>query len=123
MLKGKKRSPPRIGARMRGMAQLQFNFFGTFKREDGWVIAHCPPLDITTQAKTVTEAKKNLTEAAELFIISCLERGTLDLALRELGFVGPFKGGRAPSTANAFNFPVPIPLRFQRRTAPVECHA
>ena len=107
---------------MRGMAQVQFQFFGTFKKEGGWIIAHCPPLDITTQGKTLTEAKKNLVEASELFIISCLERGTLDLALRELGFIGPVKGKTGAMPANAFSFPVPIPLRFHKKPA-AECLA
>src|SRR5438876_1255485 len=123
MRKGEKASPARIGARMPTMAQLQFQFFGTFKKADGWYIAHCPPLDVTTQGKTLAEAKRNLIEASELFIISCLERGTLDLALRELGFVGPIKGRIPAMPANAFSFPVPIPLRFQRRSAAAECLA
>src|SRR5207244_11750127 len=108
MRKGEKASPARIGARMPTMAQLQFQFFGTFKKADGWYIAHCPPLDVTTQGKTLAEAKRNLIEASELFIISCLERGTLDLALRELGFVGPIKGRIPAMPANAFSFLVPI---------------
>ena len=93
------------------------------QKADGWYIAHCPPLDVTTQGKTLAEAKRNLIEASELFIISCLERGTLDLALRELGFVGPIKGRIPAMPANAFSFPVPIPLRFQRRSAAAECLA
>ena len=66
---------------------LQFNLFGVVKHEGAWYIAHCPPLDITTQGKTSAQARQNLAEASELFIISCLERGTLDQALKELGFV------------------------------------
>jgi predicted RNase H-like HicB family nuclease len=108
--------------RMRGLAKVQFQLFGTFKREGSWVVAHCPPLDITTQGRTISEAKKNLVEASELFIISCLERGTLDLALRELGFVGPLKGKQESLPANAFSFPVPIPLHFQKKPV-AECHA
>jgi hypothetical protein len=99
--------------------QASFQLFGTFKRSDGWIIAHCPPLDITTQGRTLGEAKKNLVEASQLFIISCLERGTLDLALRELGFA-PLKGKPASIPHNAFRFDAPIPLGFQR---PAECHA
>jgi len=101
---------------MRATALMQFQLFGTLKKEDFWVIAHCPLLDISTQGRTVAEAKKNLIEAAELFIVSCLERGTLDLALRELGFSTiPGATPQPPPLAlpdNAFSFPVPIPLQF-----------
>jgi len=65
--------------------QAEFKLFGTVKREGGWYVAHCPPLDVTTQGRSAAEAKENLREASELFIVSCLERGTLDQALRELG--------------------------------------
>ena len=108
---------------MRGMT-LQFQFLGTFKREGRWVIAHCESLDVTTQGRNLTEAKKNLIEASELFVISCIERGTLDAALRELGFIGPLKGKPSARPANAFTFPVPVPLRFDKRAAAAaECHA
>ena len=50
-------------------------------------MAYCPPLDLSTQGKTQEEAKRNLIEASELFLISCIERGTLEMALKELGFV------------------------------------
>src|ERR1700690_3242824 len=97
---------------------LQLNLFGMTKREGGWYIAHCPPLDITTQGRTQGEARRNLLEASELFVISCLERGTLDEALRELGFT---KVGRtiARRPSNTFPMMVPIPLRFQKNNP---CH-
>jgi predicted RNase H-like HicB family nuclease len=98
---------------------LQFNFFGTLKRQGEWYIAHCPPLDLTTQGRTPAEARRNLAEAAELFLISCLERGTLDQALRELGFTQVRKSvARRPE--NAFPMVIPVPLRFQRNP---QCHA
>lgn len=105
---------------MRAAVEAQFHLFGTIKKEGEWYIAYCPPLDLTTQGRTLSEAKKNLTEASQLFIISCLERGTLDLALRELGFV-PLKGKPESIPPNAFRFPVPIPFGFQKPRA--ECRA
>jgi predicted RNase H-like HicB family nuclease len=97
---------------------LQLNLFGRMKREGGWYIAHCPPLDITTQGRTQAEARRNLSEASELFVISCLERGSLDQALRELGFTKIEKKiTRRPG--NTFPLMVPIPLRFQKN---VPCH-
>lgn len=98
---------------------LQFNFFGMVKREGGWYIAHCPPLDITTQGRTEAEAKHNLVEASELFLISCIERGSLDQALRELGFkeIQNKIHNRPP---HAFSMQIPVPLRFEK---PALCHA
>ena len=101
--------------------QAQFRFFGQIKQKGKWFIAYCPPLDLSTQGKTMDEAKKNLIEASQLFIISCLERGTLDQALKELGFVPLHESTKSsPIPHGAFEFPVPIPLAFQR---PAECRA
>jgi predicted RNase H-like HicB family nuclease len=99
------------------MMEMLFHLFGTLKREGDWYIAHCPPLDITTQGKTITEARKNLIEASELFVISCVERGTLDRAMKELGFV-PLKGTHLTPQRlgpNEFKVPISIPLRLQKR--------
>ncbi len=97
---------------MRGAIQVAFNLFGTVKRKGKWYIAYCPPLDLTTQGKSVSEARQNLVEASELFVISCLERGTLDQALRELGFV-PVKAVTERLPANAFKMVIPVPMRYQ----------
>ncbi len=99
--------------------QADFRLFGTIKRDGRWYVAYCPPLDIATQGRTVSEAKKNLVEAAQLFLESCIERGTLDLALKELGFA-PSKGKPARLPRNAFALTVPVPLGFDRK---VECLA
>jgi predicted RNase H-like HicB family nuclease len=89
------------------------------KREGDWYIAHCPPLDITTQGRTQAEARRNLIEASELFLISCLERRSLDQALRELGFTHVQKLiARRPD--NAFPMVIPVPLGFQKS---LSCHA
>ena len=97
---------------MKVTVKAEFKFFGVMKREGDWYIAHCPPLDLTTQDRTLAEAKKNLLEASELFIVSCLERGTLDQALKELGFV-PLKAKPA-NIANAFPITIPVPSGFEK---------
>ncbi|MDM7994722.1 MAG: type II toxin-antitoxin system HicB family antitoxin [Acidobacteriota bacterium] len=101
--------------------QTQFQLYGQIKKKGNWFIACCPPLDLSTQGRTFEEAKNNLIEAAQLFLISCLERGTLDLALKELGFV-PLHGEKQedPLPDDAFAFPVPIPLISQKQP---ECRA
>lgn len=119
---------------MQVLIRAQFELFGVLKKKDGWHIAHCPPLDITTQGRTEAEAKKNLIEAAELFVTSCFERGTFEQALRELGWrvVGgravprPTKARKAAHKqqsirrAGEFSFPVPVPFGFEKAA---ECPA
>jgi len=107
---------------MQLVIQAQFQLFGVVRKKNGWHVAHCPPLDITTQGRTEDEAKKNLIEASELFVISCFERGTFEQALRELGWrvvagrPGSHAKVRKPPTclrAGEFTFPVPVPFGFE----------
>jgi predicted RNase H-like HicB family nuclease len=50
-----------------------------------WV-AGCPQLDVYSQGKTEQEAKDRLKQALLLWVESCFERGTLEDALRQVGF-------------------------------------
>jgi predicted RNase H-like HicB family nuclease len=101
---------------MREIVQAQFQLFGVVKKRNGWYVAHCPPLDITTQGKTEAEAKKNLVEASELFVVSCFERGTFEQALRELGWhvVAGHGDPSALPPRGGFRFPVPVPFGFEK---------
>lgn len=105
---------------MRAAVQAEFRLFGVLKKENGWYVAHCPPLDITTQGRTEAEAKKNLREASELFVLSCFERGTFEQALRELGW-RVLSGGALvekeppqPLPAGGFRFPIPVPFGLEK---------
>ncbi len=49
-------------------------------------VSYCPALDLCSQGETRKEAKKNIIEATELFIESCLEDNTLTEVLEECGF-------------------------------------
>lgn len=49
-------------------------------------IAGCPALDVYSQGRDRDDAKRCLEEAITLWVEGCLELGTLDEALRELGF-------------------------------------
>ena len=59
--------------------------------KDRWVSV-CPRLGVASQAATADEAKDALREAVELWFESCVERGVLDQAMRELG-LRPFPAG------------------------------
>ncbi len=67
--------------------QVQFNLQCRVRQDtDSRWVSWCPLLDIASQGATKDEAKRCLEEAVELWVESCLERATLDAALRELGF-------------------------------------
>ena len=54
--------------------------------EAGGYLAYSPSFDVMSQGETIDEARANLVDAVHLFLESCCERGTLDQALKELGF-------------------------------------
>ncbi|MFH1994166.1 MAG: type II toxin-antitoxin system HicB family antitoxin [Nitrospinota bacterium] len=56
------------------------------KKKSKWYIAICEPLDVVAQGDTEKKALKNLKETLTLFLISCIERNTLDAVLAECGF-------------------------------------
>jgi len=56
-------------------------------REGTAIVAHAPALDVSSCGKTDEEAIRALMEAIRLFVVTSLERGTLDRILRECGFV------------------------------------
>src|SRR5207244_6395680 len=95
--------------------KAQFVLFGQMERDDSWYIAHCPPLGLSSQGRTAAEAKKNLREASELFLISCFERGTLEQALKELGFKPvPERQSVVSLKKNCFKLPIQIPFGIDK---------
>jgi len=52
---------------------------------DCWA-TECPALDVCSQADGLEAAQAALQEAVDLWLESCLERGTLHQALAELGW-------------------------------------
>lgn len=58
----------------------------TLKKRKKHVLASCPILDVHSQGETEKKAKANLQEALSLFLISCIERDTLDVVLKDCGF-------------------------------------
>jgi predicted RNase H-like HicB family nuclease len=86
---------------------MTFTFPSTLKKKGKWYIACCLPLDVYSQGETEQKATENLGDALVEFILSCLERGTLDEVLRKAGFV--------PSLA-----PAAARMRMPRNTRPVQ---
>jgi predicted RNase H-like HicB family nuclease len=56
------------------------------RHENGYWVSGCPSLDVYSQAESADGAKAALREAVELWVESCLERGSLEQALREVGW-------------------------------------
>mgnify|MGYP001559486586 CR=1 FL=1 len=81
------------------------------KQEGRWYLAACLPLDIYSQGTTEDEAVKNLTEALQLFVESCFERGTLEQALKELGFKTSRRSGAPHDGDRVLSVPLPLLAR------------
>lgn len=69
------------------------------KDDDQW-LAWCLPLDVLSQADSKKKAIAALKEAVQLWFESCIQRGVLDAALRELSFKRGKPGEKIPGTAN-----------------------
>jgi predicted RNase H-like HicB family nuclease len=63
-------------------------------------IATCPMVGVASQGRTADDARQCLQEAIELWFESCVERGTLDQALREANF-RPLQNRPSDETSNA----------------------
>jgi predicted RNase H-like HicB family nuclease len=64
---------------------IQLRAFVRRETHSRW-IAVCPKIDVATQGTSAEDAKRCLDEAVELWFEDCIERGTLEEALRECGF-------------------------------------
>jgi predicted RNase H-like HicB family nuclease len=73
---------------MRGVVSLNIRLEADTRQDGADWIATCPALDVSSQGATKAEALASLQEAVELWFESCLQRGVLDGALREAGFIG-----------------------------------
>ena len=49
---------------------MKYRLSALITKEEEWYVARCPELNVTSQGKTLEEAKENLKEAVELYIES-----------------------------------------------------
>ena len=55
--------------------------------EDGdYIVAYCPSLELSSFGKTEIEAKESFDEALKIFMEYCIEHGTLEKNLLNLGW-------------------------------------
>lgn len=85
--------------------------------EVGAYVACCQPLDVWSQGDTKKEAERNIKEAVSLFLISCIERGTIGQVLKNCGWTpiptkakSKSKAKRAKPTPDEKNVNIPIPM-------------
>lgn len=97
--------------------------FKLIKRKN-WYIADCHVLDVASQGDTPEKAKKNLIEALSVFLITCIEQGTLDAVLKGCGFI-PAESATRKKVSNAKNANyVDIPLHLlASQSCQDRCHA
>lgn len=55
-------------------------------REGKYFVAYSPALDLSTSGKTLAEAQRHFTEAAEIFLEETARHGTLESVLTDLGW-------------------------------------
>ena len=65
--------------------EVQLRAFVRRETRNRW-IAICPKLDVVTQGTSADDAKRQLDDAVQGWFEDCIERGTLEQALRECGF-------------------------------------
>lgn len=82
-----------------------------FLKERRQFVAYTPALDLSTSGKTLKEAQKNFTEAAQMFLEECQKMGTLREVLIELGWKKGKDAWMPPAIiaqgSRAVNIPVP----------------
>ena len=73
-----------------------------FRRDGREWLVWCPAIDVMTQARTKKQALESLSEAVELWFESCIDRGVLDDALKEVGFT-KVPSDETPGELNVIN--------------------
>lgn len=58
----------------------------SFLKEADQFVAYTPALDLSTSGETLKEAKKNFTEAVEIFFDEIVSMGTFEEVLLDLGW-------------------------------------
>jgi predicted RNase H-like HicB family nuclease len=98
---------------------VSFRIPFSIKKKGKWYVARCPVLDVTTQGDSEDAARANLADALYLFLVSCLERGTLDAVLKQCGFFLKTRKGRPPKNGNYIEIPIPFAAGNPRTVCPV----
>ena len=95
------------------------------KKKKKWYVARCPVLDVYAQGETQKKALNNLIEALRLFLVSCIERGTLDEVLKSCGFKLSEKeiNAQKPFPKKYTSIQIPISYKTPAIGCQTHCHA
>lgn len=107
-------------------AQVQFSMKVPVKitQKGKWFLASCAVLDVHSQGETANKAKKNLQESIALFLMSCIERGTLDAVLKQCGIAVYPGSSRVKKTIAVEDDYLNIPIfLLANQNNPDACHA
>ena len=102
--------------------ELIFRLPIAIKKDQVGYVSHCPPLDVWSQGDTKAEARKNIREAVSLFVVSCIERGTLDEVMKECGFQ-PTQTKKSGKMRSSNNIDVSIPFNVTHSAGADLCPA
>lgn len=92
-----------------------------FIKRKNWYAAISPVFDVASQGETQAKAKKNLIEALNVFLTTCVEHGTLDAVMKECGFK-PFNARKVTRVHKSEYIKIPIHLLSSDRCQD-RCHA
>lgn len=71
---------------MREEIRLEVRLAGYVRRDGRQWVAVCPAVGVASQGRDRADAERCLQQAVEIWFDSCIERGTLEQALRECKF-------------------------------------
>ena len=93
-------------------ASMEFKLPAPVRKKGKWYISSCNLVDVHSQGHTREQAERNLKDALATFLLSCYERGTLEIVLREAGFVPAVGRNSKSRTATRRRKEVTVPLPF-----------
>ena len=102
---------------IRMQASMEFKLPAQVKKKGKWFVSSCNLLDVHSQGHTREQAERNLQDALATFLLSCYERGTLEVVLREAGFVPGVGRRQSKSKTDARHRKeviVPLPFSIAR---------
>jgi predicted RNase H-like HicB family nuclease len=82
---------------------------GRVRQEGDWYVAECLGLPVVAQGETDAQAMASLIEATQLFVETCIERGTLEQVLIKHSWRPSPLPPRQMDPA-IFSLPVPLPV-------------
>ena len=94
---------------MSATIEMLFRLPYRLEREGNVYASICDDLDVRSQGSTKAEAGEMLVEALQLFLETCIQKGTVDAMLRDCGF-RPMLDGEVQAGDGTGYLDVPVSL-------------